>query len=78
VLPYRRWNLIENLGETLVLVEIEKLGPEEPAELWTWFQEAEEIDELVAAVDEGIQAAEVLQGERLPRARRRAGSGTPP
>jgi predicted transcriptional regulator len=26
--------------------------------LWTWFQEAEEIDELVAAIDEGIQAAE--------------------
>ena len=37
---------------------IEKLGPEERAELWTWFQEAEEIDELVAAIDEGIQAAE--------------------
>ena len=37
---------------------IEKLGPEERAELWTWFQEAEETDELVAAVDEGIQAAE--------------------
>ena len=27
-------------------------------ELWTWFQEAEETDELVAAIDEGIQAAE--------------------
>jgi predicted transcriptional regulator len=26
--------------------------------LWTWFQKAEEIDELVAAIDEGIQAAE--------------------
>jgi predicted transcriptional regulator len=37
---------------------IEKLGPEERAELWTWFQEAEESNELVAAVDEGIQAAE--------------------
>jgi predicted transcriptional regulator len=40
---------------------IEKLGPEERAELWTWFQEADEADEadeLVAAVDEGIQAAE--------------------
>ena len=38
---------------------IEKLGPQERAELWTWFQEAEEeTDELVAAVDEGIQAAE--------------------
>ena len=37
---------------------IEKLGPEERAELWTWFQEAEESDELVAAVDEGIRAAE--------------------
>ena len=33
---------------------IEKLGPEERAELWTWFQEAEDTDELVAAVDEGI------------------------
>jgi hypothetical protein len=41
---------------------IEKLGPEEQAELWTWFQEVEETDELVAAVDEGIQAAE----EALP------------
>ncbi|HYY30050.1 MAG TPA: hypothetical protein VE860_19050 [Chthoniobacterales bacterium] len=28
------------------------------AELWTWFQEVQENDELVAAVDEGIQAAE--------------------
>jgi predicted transcriptional regulator len=37
---------------------IEKLGPEERAQLWTWFQEAEEIDELLAAIDEGIQAAE--------------------
>jgi predicted transcriptional regulator len=37
---------------------IEELGPEEWAELWTWFQEVEETDELVAAVDEGIQAAE--------------------
>ena len=37
---------------------IEKLGLEERAELWTWFQEVEETDELLAAVDEGIQAAE--------------------
>jgi predicted transcriptional regulator len=37
---------------------IEKLGSEERAELWTWFQEVEETDELLAAVDEGIQAAE--------------------
>jgi len=37
---------------------IEKLGPEERAQLWTWFQEAEEIDELLAVIDEGIQAAE--------------------
>jgi hypothetical protein len=37
---------------------IEKLGPEERAELLAWFREAEEPDELVAAVDEGIQAPE--------------------
>jgi len=56
----------EKLGEILSIMSslaeiqeaIEKLGPEERAELWTWFQEAEETDELVAAVDEGIQAAE--------------------
>jgi predicted transcriptional regulator len=37
---------------------IEKLGPEPRAELWTWFQEVEETDDPVAAVDEGIQTAE--------------------
>jgi len=35
----------------------EKLGAEERAELWTWFREAEETDELLAAVDAGIRAA---------------------
>jgi predicted transcriptional regulator len=47
---------------------IEKLGPGERAELW--FQEAEETDELVAAVDEGIQAAEegrVFTSKKLKR-----------
>jgi predicted transcriptional regulator len=56
----------EKLGEILSIMSslaeiqeaIEKLGPEERAELWTWFQEAEETNELVAAVDEGIKAAE--------------------
>ena len=48
--------LIMSLAE--IQEAIEKLGPEERAELWTWFQEAEETDELVAAVDKGIQAAE--------------------
>jgi hypothetical protein len=35
---------------------IEKLAPEERAELWDWFQaqEVEETDEMLAAVDEGI------------------------
>ena len=37
---------------------IEKLGPEERAELWARFQESKETGELIAAVDEGIQAAE--------------------
>jgi len=54
--------LVEILSIMSSLAEIQeaiqKLGPEERAELWTWFQEAEETDELVAAVDEGIQAAE--------------------
>jgi hypothetical protein len=40
-----------------ILKAIEKLGLEERAQLWTCFQEAEEIDELVAAIDEGIQPA---------------------
>jgi predicted transcriptional regulator len=47
-----------SLATTEIQKAIEKLGPEERAQLWTWFQEAEEIDELVAAIDEGIQAAE--------------------
>ena len=47
-----------SIATTEIQKAIEKLGPEERAQLWTWFQEAEEIDELVAAIDEGIQAAE--------------------
>jgi predicted transcriptional regulator len=47
-----------SIATTEIQKAIEKLGPEERAQLWTWFQEAEEIDELVAAIDEGIQVAE--------------------
>ena len=53
---------------------IEKLGPEERAELWDWFQaqEVEETDEMLAAVDEGIRSIEeqvlsVPQNERITR-----------
>jgi hypothetical protein len=43
---------------------IEKLGPEERAELWDWFQaqEVEETDEMLAAVDEGIRSIEEQGG----------------
>jgi predicted transcriptional regulator len=52
----RSFLIMSSLAE--IQEAIEKLGPEERAELWTWFQDAEETDELVVAVDEGIQAAE--------------------
>ncbi len=43
---------------------IEKLAPEELAELWDWFQaqEVEETDEMLAAVDEGIRSIEEQGG----------------
>jgi TRAP-type C4-dicarboxylate transport system substrate-binding protein len=43
---------------------IEKLAPEERAELWDWFQaqEVEETDEMLAAVDEGIRSIEERGG----------------
>ena len=54
---------------------IENLGPEERAELWTWFQEVEETDELVAAVDEGIQAAEEAEFSLLRKSKRKCSRG---
>ena len=43
---------------------IEKLAPQERAELWEWFQaqEVEETDEMLAAVDEGIRSIEEQGG----------------
>jgi hypothetical protein len=43
---------------------IEKLAPEERAELWGWFlaQEVEETDEMLAAVNEGIRSIEEQGG----------------
>jgi hypothetical protein len=37
---------------------VEKLAPNERAQLWDWFQaqEVEETDEMLAAVDEGIRS----------------------
>jgi len=43
---------------------IEKLGPEERAELWTWFQEAEESDELVHQVRDWYSGVAIKMGRR--------------
>jgi hypothetical protein len=51
---------------------IDKLAPEERAELWEWFQaqEVEETDEMLAAVDEGIRSIEEQGGTSAEEVRK--------
>jgi hypothetical protein len=55
-----------SIATTEIPKAIEKLGLEEQAQLWTCFQEAEEIDELVAGVQNRGHSRQSFVKQSLP------------